>query len=53
MNQECRNHLENWNHEFRHMNTRNYIQQVHVQESFMELQSYINSLLMGKLVIYQ
>ena len=27
------------------MNTKNYIQQVHPQESFMELQSYINYLL--------
>ena len=36
-----------------HMNTRNYIQHVHPQESFMELQSYINYPLMVKLMIYQ
>ena len=35
------------------MNTRNDIQQVHPQEGFMELQSYINYLLMVKLIIYQ
>ena len=35
------------------MKRRNYIQQVHPQESFMELQSYINYLLMVQLMIYQ
>ena len=38
---------------FPHINTRNYIQQYHALESFMELESYINYLLMVKLIIYQ
>ena len=36
-----------------HMSTRNYIQQLYANGSFMELQSYINFLLMGKSMIYQ
>ena len=38
---------------FPHMNIRNYIQQVRAQESFTELQSYVNYLLMVKLMIGQ